>query len=161
MPGSRSRFSSQAFVNPHQVTPDVGLHRIRRESSMQAANSDTQAIYQAVSDYYDGWYEPNMERMDRSLHADLAKRAIKLDEAGKEYLLHLTKEVMVDATEKGGGSNSPAEKKNWTIRILDCYEEIATVKVNCPEYVEYIHLARQDRQWQIVNVLWTDCRGNL
>ena len=60
-----------------------------------------------------------------------------------------------------GGSNSPAEKKNWTITILDRYEEIATVKVNCPEYVEYVHLARQDGQWQIVNILYTHCRENL
>jgi hypothetical protein len=127
---------------------------------MQPAHLDNQAIYQTVSDYYDGWYQPDVERMDRSLHASLAKRAVQLDESGNEYILHLTKEVMVDSTRKGGGSNSPAERKNWTITILDCYEEIATVKVNSPEYVEYIHLARQDRRWQIVNVLWTANRDN-
>jgi hypothetical protein len=99
--------------------------------------------------------------MARCLHANLAKRAIKLDDTGKEYLLHLTKEVMVDATEKGGGSDSPTDKKNWTISILDTYEKIASVKVVCPEYVEYIHLARQDGQWQIVNVLYTRPHENL
>jgi hypothetical protein len=127
---------------------------------MQLAHLDNQAIYQTVSDYYDGWYQPDVERMDRSLHASLAKRAVQLDESGNEYLLHLTKEVMVDSTRKGGGSTSPKERKNWTITILDCYEEIATVKVNSPEFVEYIHLARQDRRWQIVNVLWTANRNN-
>lgn len=110
--------------------------------------------------YYEGWYTPDAEQMARCLHVDLAKRAVKRDEAGSEYLLHLTKEVMVDATDKGGGSDSPIEKKNWTITILDRYEEIATVKVLCPEYVEYIHLARQDGQWQIVNVLYTGNREN-
>lgn len=114
------------------------------------------AIYQAVSDYYDGWYTPDPKRMERCLHINLAKRAIQLDEAGKEYLLHLTKDVMVDSTNKGGGSNSPAEKKNWTITILDSYDEIASVKVDSGEYMEYIHLARQDGQWLIVNVIWTD-----
>lgn len=128
---------------------------------MQVGNLDTQAIYQTVSDYYDGWYEPSMKRMDRSLHTALAKRAIKVDDSGKEYLLHLTKDAMMDATIKGGGSNSPAEKKNWTITILDCYEKIATVKVSSVEYMEYIHLAKQDGQWQIVNVLYTNCREDL
>jgi Putative lumazine-binding len=123
--------------------------------------SDNTAIYQAVTDYYEGWYAPDAKRMERCLHADLAKRAVKLDEIGKEYLLHLTKEVMADATQKGGGSDAPANKKNWTISILDKYEEIATVKVVCPEYVEYIHLARQDGQWQIVNVLYTAQRESL
>lgn len=121
---------------------------------MQSTNVDAQAIYQAVSDYYDGWYTPDVIRMERALHAGLAKRAIKLDEAGKEYLLHITKEVMVDATQKGGGSHSPAEKKNWTITILDSYDEIASVKVDSGEYMEYIHLVKQSGQWLIVNVIW-------
>ena len=125
---------------------------------MQSAAVDNKTIYEAVSDYYDGWYEPNVERMERCLHPDLAKRAIKLDEAGKEYLLQLTKEVMVDATKNGGGSDSPAEKKNWTITILDCYEEIANVKVASSEYMEYIQLAKQEGQWLIVNVLYTSNR---
>lgn len=123
--------------------------------------TDNAAIYQAVTDYYEGWYTPNTEQMARCLHAGLAKRAIKLDEAGKEYLLHLTKEVMVEATEKGGGSDVLTDKKNWTISILDKYQEIAAVKVVCPEFVEYIHLARQDGQWQIVNVLYTRPREDM
>jgi hypothetical protein len=49
----------------------------------------------------------------------------------------------VNAT-KNGRSDSPAEKKNWMITILDRYEEIANVKVASGEYVEYIQLTRQD-----------------
>jgi hypothetical protein len=116
------------------------------------------AIHEAVEDYYGGWYEADVERMSRCLHPGLAKRAIKLDENGKEYLRHLTKDVMVNAAREGGGSDVSAEKKTWTITILDSYEEIATVKVAAGEYMEYIHLARQDGQWQVLNVLWTDRR---
>jgi len=122
--------------------------------------ADNAAIYQTVSDYYEGWYTPDAKQMEQCLHTELAKRAIKHDEIGKEYLLHLTKKIMVDATDKGGGRDASPEKKNWTITILDSYEEIATVKVLCPEFVEYIHLARQDGQWQIVNVIYTNPRNN-
>jgi len=125
----------------------------------QTKESDINAIYEAVEDYYGGWYEANPERMSRCLHLNLAKRAIKLDEAGKEYLLHLTKEVMVDATANGGGSAAPADKRHWTITILDSYEEIATVKVASDEYMEYIHLVKQNGQWRIANVLYTDNRA--
>lgn len=120
--------------------------------------ADNAAIYQAITDYYEGWYAPDVKQMEQRLHTNLAKRAIKFDDAGKEYLLHLSKEVMVDATGKGGGSDISAEKKNWTITILDSYEEIATVKVASAEYMEYIHLAKQDGQWLIVNVLYTSNR---
>jgi len=124
----------------------------------QARDTDIQAIHEAVEDYYGGWYEASEERIQRCLHPDLAKRAIKLDENGKEYLRHLTKDVIVNATKDGGGSNIFDEKKTWTITILDSYEEIATVKVAAGEYMEYIHLVRQDSQWQVLNVLWTDKR---
>lgn len=122
----------------------------------QSKDADIQAIHEAVEDYYGGWYEANAERIQRCLHPDLAKRAIKLDENGKEYLRHLTKDVMVNATKDGGGRDVSDEKKTWTITILDSYEEIATVKVAAGEYMEYIHLARQAGQWLVVNVLWAD-----
>ena len=124
----------------------------------QDKDLDIQAIQEAVEDYYGGWYEADVERMNRCLHPGLAKRAIKRDENGKEYLRHLTKEVMVNATRDGGGSDVPEEQKVWAITILDSYEEIATVKVAAGEYMEYIHLARQDGRWQVLNVLWTNRR---
>lgn len=123
--------------------------------TMQPDNVETQAIYQSVSDYYDGWYEANAERMDRCLHPNLTKRSVRYDETGKEYLRQLTKAQMVEATKQGGGTDAPPEKRNWTITILDLYKEIATVKVAAGEYREYIHLAKQDDQWLIVNVLYT------
>ena len=119
---------------------------------------DIKAIHEAVEDYYSGWYGADVERMNKCLHPGLVKRRIKLDENGKEYLRHLTKEVMVNATRQGGGSDVPDDKKTWAITILDRYEEIATVKVVAGEYVEYLHLARQDGQWLIVNVLYTSNR---
>src|SRR5512141_1321737 len=107
----------------------------------QSTITNHAAIYQAVSDYYEGWYAPDEKQMEQCLHPSLAKRTIKRDDAGKEYLRHLTKEIMVEAARNGGGSATSSDKKNWTITILDSYEGIATVKALCPEYVEYIHLA--------------------
>jgi len=127
--------------------------------SDQSKEVDIQAIREAVENYYGGWYQANPERISRSLHASLAKRAIKRDETGKEYLRDLTKDMMVNATKRGGGTDTSADKRHWDIIILDHYEEIALAKVTCPEYVEYIQLARQDGQWLILNVLWTDNRA--
>ena len=93
--------------------------------------------------------------MDRCLHPGLAKRSIETDDLGKEYLDQLTKEQMVEYTREGGGANTPAQKRRWEITITDKYEEIAAVTVLSDEYVEYLHLAKQDGQWLIVNILWT------
>lgn len=122
-------------------------------------DTDSKAIHQAASDYYGGWYEANVERISRSLHPDLAKRAIRRDEKGKDYLYHLSKEQMLEATQKGGGSETPANKRLCEITILDRYEEMAAVKVVATEYIDYLHLAKQNGQWVIVNALWTDNRS--
>jgi hypothetical protein len=53
--------------------------------------------------------------MKRFLHQDLAKRAVKLHEHGKEYLRRLTKDVMVNKTQNGDGSDEPTDKQTWTI----------------------------------------------
>lgn len=121
---------------------------------------DYAAIYQAASDYYGGYYEANVDRISHSLHPDLAKRAIRKDQNGKEFLHHLSKERMLEITEQGGGSDIPKSKQRWEITILDKYEEIACVKVVAYEYIDYLQLVKQDGQWLIVNALWTDNRIN-
>lgn len=124
----------------------------------QLTDPDSRAIYQAAADYYGGWYGANVEQIARSLHPGLAKRAIRKDGNGKEFLHHLSKEQMVEKTREGGGSDTPKDLQRYEIIILDRYEEIATVKVVANEYIDYLHIAKQDGQWQIVNALWTDNR---
>jgi hypothetical protein len=120
---------------------------------------DEMAIYQTASDYYGGWYEASVERMARSLHPDLAKRAIRKDKDGKDFLHHLSQERMLEITKEGGGSDIPTAKQHFEVTILDRYEEIASVKVVAYEYIDYLQLAKQNGQWLIVNALWTDNRA--
>lgn len=116
------------------------------------------AIRDAVSDYYGGWYQADSERMARCLHPGLAKRAIRRDSTGREFLHHLGREDMVRKTAEGGGSDTPPSLQRLEITVLDRYEEIATVKVVANEYVDYLHVARHDGRWLIVHALWTDNR---
>ena len=59
-----------------------------------------EAITQTALDYIEGWYEGNAERMERALHPNLAKRAVRKNpKTGKAALLDLTKEMMVSFTE--------------------------------------------------------------
>ena len=122
---------------------------------------DVAAIYRAASDYYGGWYDADVERIGRSLHPDLAKRALRWNERGKPFLHHLSKERMLEITKEGGGSDIPKTKQHYEISILDRYEEIASVKVVAYEYIDYLHLVKQDGEWLIVNALWTDNRSHL
>jgi len=126
--------------------------------TVQFGNPDDAAIYQAASDYYGGWYEADAERIGRSLHPELAKRAIRKDERGNEFVHHLSKEQMLKITKGGGGSDIPKDKQRYEITILDRYEEIACVKVVAYEYIDYLQLVMQGGHWLILNALWTDNR---
>ena len=117
---------------------------------------DLAAIRQAALDYAQGWYEGDAERMRRCLHPELAKRAILRDpQTGQERFSHLGQQRMVEKTEQGGGSEEvPADKRTYDVMILDVCGDIASARADTTEYVDYLHLARSQGKWLIMNVLW-------
>lgn len=126
-------------------------------SSAEAQSAaDSAAIRAAALDYIEGWYEGNAERMQRALHPDLAKRIMERDRAsGASRLQSMTAAQLVASTGRGGGSRTPAERRQKDVSILDVYENAASVKVVASDWIDYMHLARaDDGRWTIVNVLW-------
>lgn len=112
------------------------------------SNIDLEAIQQTALDYLEGWYEGNPERMQRCLHPELVKRTIRA-----QRVATLTAQEMIDFTRQGFGQRFTGEKTN-IIEILDVYQDIATVKADSAEYIDYLHLGRLDDGWVIINVLW-------
>ncbi len=93
--------------------------------------------------------------MERSLHPDLAKRAVRQHpKSGRPILSFLSKSTLVEYTNSGGGKDTPKEKLFYELTVLDVYKDIATVKAVSADYVDYIHLAKWNGQWMIVNILW-------
>ena len=117
--------------------------------------SAPEAIRQAAMDYVQGWYEGDVERVRRSLHPELAKRRILRDpETGEERFRHVTQQLLVDLTRQGGGSEVPVAQRYYDVAILDVTGEIASVRAESYEYVDYLHLALSEGKWMIVNVLY-------
>ncbi len=111
------------------------------------------AIRQAALDYIEGWYNADAARMDRALYKELAKRIVRTV-GGTEQFTSLTKAQMMELTQKGGGKNRPAETRNIKVDILDVYRDIASVRTECADFIDYLQLAKSEGQWKIVNVLW-------
>jgi hypothetical protein len=40
------------------------------------------------------------------------------------------------------------------VTLLDVFEGAASVKIVAAQWVDYLHLAKEGGDWQIVNVLW-------
>lgn len=117
--------------------------------------ADKEAIKQAALDYAEGFYEGNAERMQKAVHPDIAKRGLmQLNKTGQKVLNPMNAEMLVEITRMGVGK-IPADQRKITVEVLDIYEDIASAKVFTAKFNDYLHLAKQNGQWRIVNVLWT------
>jgi hypothetical protein len=114
------------------------------------------AIKNATLDYLEGWYDGDVERMERALHPEFfTKRGILVNpNTGQMATPHLNAEMMIGYVKQGGGKSYPREKLKNEVIILDIYKNIATVKALSAQYMDYIHLAKFNGKWMIVNVLW-------
>src|SRR4026208_1585323 len=55
-----------------------------------ASAADAATIKQTALDYIEGWYEGNAERMEKSLHPELAKRIVRTNPHTKQRRLDPT-----------------------------------------------------------------------
>ena len=116
--------------------------------------ADAAAIKQTALDYIEGWYEGNAERMERALHPELAKRIVRTNAEGVSRLDQMSAMSLVQGTRRGGGKNTPKEKQQKDVTILDTFENAASVKVIASDWIDYLHMAKFNGRWVIVNVLW-------
>lgn len=117
--------------------------------------ADQAAIKQTALDYIEGWYEGNAERMERALHPELAKRIVRTNpQNGQSRLDQMSALSLVLGTRRGGGKSTPEERRQKQVTILDIYENAASAKIVASDWIDYLHLAKFNGRWVIVNVLW-------
>lgn len=116
--------------------------------------ADSAGIRQAALDYIEGWYEGNAERMERAVHPDLAKRIVNTNTQGRSVLGHQSAMTLVQYTRRGGGKDTPAAQRRTDVRILDIFGNVASVRVDADSWIDYLHIAKWNGRWVIINVLW-------
>ena len=128
-----------------------------------ATKEDIRAIIEVARDYAEGWFTANAERMERAMHPESVKRTIRhdLNENIWKVGSTLTAEAMVGYTRNGGGSKLLDHEKVFDVEVLDVFRHVATVKVSSYPYMDYLHLAKMDGRWWIVNVLFELREGEI
>ena len=132
------------------LTAGLGAPKVARA---QVA-ADSAAIRATALDYIEGFYTGDAARMERALHTDLKKRIVERKPGEAETLQEMTAEQLVQMTAGGGGKQMPDEQKRADVTILDIYGGMASVKIVAGIWVDYMHIAKVDGDWKIVNVLW-------
>ena len=115
---------------------------------------DSTAIRGAALDYVEGWYTGDAERMERALHPELAKRIIRTNAQGKSSLDQMGAMRLVQYARAGYGKNTPAAQQIKHVKILDIFQNVASVRAEMSGWIDYMHLGKFDGRWVIVNVLW-------
>jgi Putative lumazine-binding len=125
-------------------------------SAQAQTDADREAVRQAALDYVEGIYNVEPSRIERSVHPKLAKLGFYRPPADDAYRpgSAMTFERLVEVAKnfnKEGKLRKDAPKE---VTILDLLDQTASVKLVAEWGVDYMHLAKFDGKWMIVNVLW-------
>jgi hypothetical protein len=92
--------------------------------------------------------------MERALHPEMAKRIVRVDDRGRYQLGQMGAMTLVQGTRAGGGKDIPVAERRSDVTIFDIYQNAASAKIYASGWVDYLHLAKWNGRWVIVNVLW-------
>ncbi len=132
------------------------LNTIPFTAGAKESKNDQTAVIQAARDYIESQHKSSKEQMGRALHPKLTKRTYWKAKSGSEFVMETSREAMLNVAENYNlkGDKFP-QSPRIDIKILDIDQRIASVKLSADDWVDYMHLMKnQQGHWQIINVLW-------
>jgi hypothetical protein len=122
-------------------------------SAQTAADKD--AVRQAALDYVEGIYLVDTSRIERSVHKNLTKRGFWREPSEATYRPEST--MTFDQLMKLTASWNKDGKRDTSIKqveVLDVLDQTAAAKIVAMWGIDYMHLAKYDGRWQIINIVW-------
>lgn len=117
-------------------------------------DADREAVRQAVLDYVEGLYEVAPERIERSVHPDLAKVGwVYRKEAWSDPIPMTFERLVKIAGEYNKEGRLPADAPKEIV-VFEILDKTASVKLTAQWGIDYMHLVKIDGKWWIRNVLW-------
>ncbi len=122
--------------------------------------ADSATIRATALDYIDGWWSGDARRMTSALHPELVKRIRNTASNGaREWIDNQSASRLIEGTARGGGKETAAGERRSDVRILDIFQNTASVRVDAGGWVDYMHMVRWSGRWVILNVLWETRRA--
>ncbi len=127
----------------------------------QFSDPETRAMRKTVQDYVESCYSWEGYRMKRALHSRLAKRIVWTDSKnGRSHVSEYPASKLIHDVQNGwggrkaGAKRTPVADRQTDITVLDRFKDMGVVKTEASWRVDYIHLAKYNGEWKIINVLW-------
>ena len=120
-----------------------------------ASDASRTEVERAVLDYVEAIEQGRPELIERSVHPELAKFGFSRREANDDYrIIPMTFERLVEIATEMKAKGYVPEAPQHSVEILDMLDQTASVKLTAFWGTDYMHLAKYDGKWKIVQVLW-------
>jgi hypothetical protein len=123
-----------------------------------AGAADAAAVERAVLDYVEALYDVEPAKIERSVHRDLVKRGFFRPEPGAAYaedLMTYAELYELAGTWNRDGHVDPATAPR-EVHVLDVVDQVASARLVADWGIDYLHLARYEGRWKIVQVIWQE-----
>ncbi|MCA1558078.1 MAG: nuclear transport factor 2 family protein [Acidobacteria bacterium] len=116
---------------------------------------DREAVRQAALDYIEAVYDVDPAKVERSVHPDLAKRGFFIKKGEAIYTQHtMTFAQLVELAKSYNKNGRVAKDAPKEVIIFEVSDQTASAKVIATWGIDYLHLAKYDGKWKIINILW-------
>lgn len=114
-------------------------------------------IRESILDYVEGVYDADTTKIYRSVHPSLVKRGTWYDNQIRNYVpvdeMDFHQLVQLTKTWNSNGRNANSSSIREII-IYDITDKTASAKLTAVWGIDYMHLAKLEGKWYIMNVLW-------
>jgi len=114
--------------------------------------SDETAIRSTVTNYIEGYYTGDADRMERSLHPHYLKHTIS-GSGGQIRMTEWTGLQLVQEVRSAGPAKLPPTDRKQQITVLDIAGDVASAKLETAHWVDYLTLSKWHGDWKIVSVV--------
>ena len=119
------------------------------------SQNESDAVKKTARDYIENWFDADAAGLDRVLHKEFAKRSVFPDEkTNEEFFLNQKKEDLIKGAQNYRGNIVPKNKRKISIDVFFVYGDMASACIETATFIEYLHLARTNSEWKIINSIY-------
>ena len=115
--------------------------------------NEREQIIKVAENFIDGWYEGDADKIGSTFHPEMLSKVVS-KRNNESRLEVFTAQRLVELTRRGGGQSVPIDERRKDISILDLFQNAASVKIIAYDAVEYLHMAKWNGEWKIINILF-------
>jgi hypothetical protein len=122
------------------------------------ASAEKDAVAAAAMDYLVALYEAKPELVARSVHTDLSKRGYFRKKGETTFSsAPMSYQQLYDlAGTWNKDGKRPVASAPKEVVVYEVLNQTASAKVTALWGIDYMHLAKYDGKWKIVNILWQE-----